>query len=133
MKVNGHFGDFQKWRTIEHRGTDYDAAIGTPVHAVLPGTVVEATNHGTGGYGNFVTIQHSDTLFTRYAHASNVEVQVGQHVEQGQEIMKSGKTGFVTGPHLHFEVLTGGIARPNARNAEYWYRDGSLVEAKGGV
>jgi murein DD-endopeptidase MepM/ murein hydrolase activator NlpD len=87
-----------------HSGQDFVVPTGTAVHAAHAGTVVTA---GWGGaYGNNIVIKHGSQLYTQYGHLSKFEVHVGQHVNTGQEIAKSGSTGNSTGPHLHFEVRT---------------------------
>jgi murein DD-endopeptidase MepM/ murein hydrolase activator NlpD len=72
------------------------------VYAVGPGTV-RATTCGDG-FGNQIVIRHRDGYFTQYAHLSRIYVRRGQRVAAGQRIGRSGATGNVTGPHLHFEV-----------------------------
>lgn len=104
-----------------HRAIDLRAAVGTPVYAAEPGTVdwVQIwdgkTKTGTQSYGNGVRIKHADyagkSLQTRYAHLSKLCVAVGDTVAEGQLIGYSGNTGNSTGPHLHFEVIWGGIRR----------------------
>ncbi|MDX2643977.1 M23 family metallopeptidase [Streptomyces sp. PA03-1a] len=92
------------WSSGYHTGVDFQASVGTPVHAAGAGTVVEA---GWGGsYGNNVVIRHADGMYTQYAHLSSLGVSVGQTVSAGQQIGLSGATGNVTGPHLHFEART---------------------------
>ncbi|MFF3560458.1 M23 family metallopeptidase [Streptomyces sp. NPDC002574] len=92
------------WSSGYHTGVDFQAAIGTPVHAAGAGTVVEA---GWGGsYGNNVVIRHADGMYTQYGHLSSIGVAVGQTVSAGTRIGLSGATGNVTGPHLHFEART---------------------------
>jgi murein DD-endopeptidase MepM/ murein hydrolase activator NlpD len=86
-----------------HQGIDIAAPVGTPVVAAAPG-VVEYSGWNSGGYGNMVEIRHPDGSMTRYAHNSRNLVQVGDEVEQGQQIAEMGSTGYSTGPHVHFEV-----------------------------
>jgi lysostaphin len=87
-----------------HSGVDLLAAVGTPVEAIAPGTVVFAGNQGT--YGNLVIINHAGKLQSRYAHLENIKVSVGQQVKQQDEIGTVGTTGKPTStqPHLHFEI-----------------------------
>ncbi|MEV5161664.1 peptidoglycan DD-metalloendopeptidase family protein [Streptomyces sp. NPDC053728] len=93
------------WSSGYHTGSDFQAASGTSVRSIGPGTVVSA---GSGGaYGNEIVIQHSDGMYSQYAHLSSLEVSAGQTVTGGQQIGLSGSTGNSTGPHLHFEVRTG--------------------------
>ncbi|MFE9728787.1 peptidoglycan DD-metalloendopeptidase family protein [Streptomyces sp. NPDC005794] len=93
------------WSSGYHTGSDFQAASGTSVRSIGPGTVVSA---GWGGsYGNEVVIQHSDGMYSQYAHLSSLEVSAGQTVTGGQQLGLSGSTGNSTGPHLHFEVRTG--------------------------
>lgn len=89
-----------------HEGVDLEASVGTPVYAVRAGTVVYADDE-MSGYGRMVIIKHSRNMFSLYAHQSKMLVRVGQHVVQDQRIALSGKTGRVTGPHLHFEIRKG--------------------------
>ncbi len=78
---------------------------GTSVKAVEAGEVLAA---GWGGsYGYQVEIRHADGRYSQYAHLSAISVRIGQQVGTGQRIGRSGATGNVTGPHLHFEVRTG--------------------------
>ncbi|MEU3370147.1 transglycosylase family protein [Streptomyces sp. NPDC006660] len=93
------------WASGYHTGVDFPVSTGTSVKAVTSGTVVEA---GWGGaYGYQVVIHHPDGRYSQYAHLSALTVKAGQKVNTGQRIGRSGATGNVTGPHLHFEVRTG--------------------------
>ena len=83
--------------------------IGSPVYASKSGTVTAAGWRGS--YGNIVTISHGGNQVTLYAHLNQVLVAVGNTVSQGQVIAHSGNTGRSTGPHLHFEIHTGGSAQ----------------------
>ena len=67
-------------------------------------------------YGNYVEIYHGNNVYSFYAHASRVQVSAGQRVSKGQQIMLSGATGNVTGPHLHFEIRTPGYRYSNCVN-----------------
>ena len=85
-----------------HRGVDLAAAVGTPVRPVLPGRVRFA---GTmSGYGNVIWIDHDESLITVYGHLSEIRVEVLQEVSKETVIALSGRSGNVTGPHLHLEV-----------------------------
>lgn len=85
-----------------HSGTDIAAEEGSPVYAVLDGIVVAA---GTAEKaGNYVKIDHGDSLVTLYCHCCEVYVENGDVVRQGEIIAGVGQTGLATGPHLHFEV-----------------------------
>ena len=94
-----------------HGAVDYSGPgiSGKPVYAVADGYVVtaKALNYS---YGNYVLIAHYNGLYTLYAHGQmgSITVKEGQRVKQGQQIMRVGSTGNSTGPHLHFEVRTGG-------------------------
>ena len=89
-----------------HKGVDVAMAYGQDVRAAAAGTVVFVGENG--GYGNMVAVRHSDGRETRYAHLSVPEVQVGDAVDEGGVLGKSGSSGRSTGPHLHFEVLFNG-------------------------
>lgn len=90
-----------------HKGVDIANATGTNIVAADAGRVVTAgwTNVG---YGNHVIIDHENGFVTLYAHMSQIGVQVGQKVNRGSSIGLMGSTGRSTGPHLHFEIRTGG-------------------------
>ncbi len=86
-----------------HAGTDFGAAMGTPVVAAYSGNVAIADL--MGGYGLAVVLDHQKFgQQTLYAHLSEIFVQPGQVVEQGTVIGRVGSTGNSTGAHLHFEV-----------------------------
>ncbi|RAM50789.1 MAG: peptidase [Hapalosiphonaceae cyanobacterium JJU2] len=87
-----------------HSGIDLLTAIGTPVNAIAPGTVVFAGDRGT--YGNLVIINHGGGLQSRYAQLESIKVSVGQQVKQGEVLGTVGQTGqpTITQPHLHFEI-----------------------------
>ncbi len=89
-----------------HRAIDYAASAGTPVRSVGDGTVVLAG--WDGSYGRKVSVRHSSTYTTNYAHLSKIAVKYGQKVTQGQVIGYVGSTGLSTGPHLHYEMVKNG-------------------------
>lgn len=88
-----------------HKAVDIAGKTGDPVKAAMSGTVLRLDNNPN--LGNFIILKH-DEYQTLYAHLSAYSVKEGQKVEQGQEIGKVGKTGYTTGPHLHFEVFRNG-------------------------
>jgi len=90
-----------------HPGIDIANDMGTPIVATADG-VVEYAGWNSGGYGNMVDINHGNGIMTRYGHASQVVVSVGQQVKRGQLIAYMGSTGFSTGPHVHYEVHING-------------------------
>lgn len=94
--------------TRAHKGVDYAAPAGTPIHAAGDGTIVY--RGWENGYGNFVLIKHNATYSTAYAHMSRFASgeRVGSHVSQGEVIGYVGMTGLATGPHLHYEVRIDG-------------------------
>ena len=90
-----------------HKGLDISNRVGTPVWAPARGTV---TFVGTdGGYGTCVMIDHGNNIVTRYAHLQKALVREGQYVQRGDVVAALGNTGRSTGPHLHYEVIVGGI------------------------
>jgi murein DD-endopeptidase MepM/ murein hydrolase activator NlpD len=89
-----------------HEGLDFTAETGTPIYAAAGGIVT--TSEQMPDYGKIVKISHGSGMETRYAHASELLVSVGDVVQKGQLIAKVGSTGRSTGPHLHFEVRRNG-------------------------
>jgi murein DD-endopeptidase MepM/ murein hydrolase activator NlpD len=90
-----------------HAGIDIAAPIGTPIFAPEGGVVVQAGP--ASGFGLAVALQHPDGTITLYGHVNQFFVSVGQTVTTGQQIAEVGNRGQSTGPHLHFEVHTGGL------------------------
>ena len=89
-----------------HSGADFAGPVGTPLYAGGDGTVIFAGRQS--GYGLMVEIQHAFGYTTRYAHMSRIRVNDGQRVSRGELIGDMGRTGRVTGPHLHYEVRRNG-------------------------
>lgn len=88
---------------IGHKGVDYAAPAGTPIHATADGTVTFAG--WQNGYGNVVILKHHGKYSTLYAHQSRIAAGIakGTQVSQGQLLGYVGATGWATGPHLHYE------------------------------
>lgn len=91
-----------------HDGIDLAAPSGSPVRAISDGVVVFADPRG--GYGNLVVVAHSGGLSSHYGHLSSMAVAPGARIKAGQIIGRVGSTGISTGPHLHFEIRTNGVA-----------------------
>jgi murein DD-endopeptidase MepM/ murein hydrolase activator NlpD len=110
MPVNGYLTDDFGVRSNPfggeshevHQGLDIAAEWGTPVNATADGIVVIAGPHS--GYGNLVSIYHSNGITTRFGHLSKINVEVGQRVKRGDLVGNVGSTGRSTGPHVHYEV-----------------------------
>jgi murein DD-endopeptidase MepM/ murein hydrolase activator NlpD len=91
----------------KHTGIDIAAREGTSITATATGTVVQT---GESEYiGKFVIIKHENSYTTIYGHCSQILTKPGKTVKKGQVIAKSGHTGRVTGPHLHFEIRKNNI------------------------
>lgn len=138
---------------IVHTGVDIDAEEGAPILAAGPGTVVSADwglfseipGNVTDPYGMAVVLRHDfgykgQTLYTVYAHMSEIIAVMGQHVETGDVLGLVGDTGITTGPHLHFEVRMGDNTFFRTYNPELWTAPpqgwgilvGRLTDDKGG-
>lgn len=108
-----------------HSGADFRASTGTSVFAVHSGKVIIG---GAGAaYGNHVVIDHGDGIWTLYAHLSSISVSAGAQVTAGQTIGKAGSTGNSTGPHLHFEVRTNGLAFNGFLDPVAWLRSHGIL------
>lgn len=88
-----------------HAGIDFAGKVNTDIVAVASGVVTWASDRY--GYGNLVEVTHGAGLATRYGHAKEITVKVGDVVKKGQVVAKMGSTGRSTGPHVHFEVMKG--------------------------
>ena len=90
----------------QHEGVDFEVPVGTPVEATAAGKVTLAGPHE--GYGLEVEVAHGGGYRTLYAHLSRVSVAPGARVKKGEVIAYSGKSGLVSSPHLHYEVMKDG-------------------------
>lgn len=90
-----------------HRGMDFVAPMGTPVHSIMPGKVIKVT-HDNKGYGNHIEVLHADSSVSKYAQLSKINVRLNQEVNQSDTIGLVGSSGTSTGPHLHFEIIKDG-------------------------
>lgn len=95
-------------RMAMHKGVDYAAKLGTPIHAAADGIIEYVGNNG--GYGKYIRIRHENNYSTCYAHISkfNADIKSGSKVKQGEVIAYVGSTGAATGPHLHYEIIHNG-------------------------
>jgi len=91
-----------------HHGVDLAANLGTPVYAISNGYVTIASY--TSANGNYVSLTHGSGYGSIYCHLDSYVVSVGAYVKQGQIIGYVGKTGWATGPHLHFEIHKDGAS-----------------------
>ncbi len=94
-----------KW----HNGLDFAAPMGTPVFAAEKGKIVATGDQDKycyrGAYGKFAVVEHDNNLTTLYAHFSLIATKQGAQVNRGDLIGYVGRTGYATGPHLHFTVF----------------------------
>jgi len=112
MPAQGTHTSNYGWRVIGgsnefHKGYDIASSLGTDILASDGGEIIHA-RYDDSGYGLSIQILHDNGTITRYAHCSEVYVEEGQRVAQGEVIAAMGSTGYVTGVHLHFEVLVNG-------------------------
>lgn len=116
LPASGHYtsGFGPRWGRV-HQGIDIANDLGTPIYAVMDGTVTAAGP--AQGFGNWVVIKHDGGEETIYGHMRYYDVQVGQRVKAGQKIASIGSEGQSTGPHLHFEVKPDGV---NHTDPEAW-------------
>lgn len=120
--VEARFADFRTYtymgKEIDrqvHLGFDLAVTQQVPIKAAQRGVVVHAAYLGI--YGNCVIIDHGLGVQTLYGHLSSIGVKVGDTVEKGQVIGRSGMTGLAAGDHLHFTVLVNGTA---VNPVEWW-------------
>ena len=93
----------------QHNGVDIGCVRGQPIWAAKAGKVLFAG--WRNGYGNVVLIEHEGPVITLYAHQEEVSVSNNYMIDKGEVLGRCGSTGWATGPHLHFEVRTGGEAK----------------------
>ena len=105
------------WR--QHKGTDYVASSGTPVRAIGDGAVVFAGRKS--GFGNVLEVRHANGAVSRYGHLRGFAkgIRRGARVGIGETVAYVGATGLATAPHLHFEVLVGGVQRDPRTALDY--------------
>jgi hypothetical protein len=128
------FGSTQAGKRDLHHGVEFLNSLGTQVLAAADGLVVVAGDdrkmlYGPyyNFYGNLVVLEHqlvgvSETVYTLYAHLSEVLVEEGQRVQAGEQIGLVGMSGVATGSHLHFEVRLGENNYRAVRNPELWLK-----------
>lgn len=101
--ITSDYGPRRMFGRSFHKGVDFGAPTGTPIYATGAGVV---TYSGwMRGYGKLVQVDHGNGYVTRYAHASQLFVEVGEQVQANQRIAAVGSTGDSTGAHLHYEVM----------------------------
>jgi len=140
--IEAKFADFRTYtymgKEIDrqvHLGFDLAVTQQVPIKAAQRGVVVHAAYLGI--YGNCVVIDHGLGVQTLYGHLSSIGVKVGDKVEKGQVIGRSGMTGLAAGDHLHFTVLVNGTAvNPVEWWDQKWMQDRvfrKIMEAGGSV
>jgi murein DD-endopeptidase MepM/ murein hydrolase activator NlpD len=104
-RITAPFGDRRSFNgklQSQHFGTDIDGDTGDPIYAANDGLVVMTRDCYSSG--TTVIVHHGGGLYTTYFHMSRIDVKPGMKVKQGQKLGLVGKTGRVTGPHLHWGV-----------------------------
>jgi murein DD-endopeptidase MepM/ murein hydrolase activator NlpD len=117
-----------------HLGFDLAVTANVPIVASQKGVIVHASDLGI--YGNCVVIDHGMGVQSLYGHLSSIGVKVGDKVEKGQQLGRSGMTGLAGGDHLHFTMLVGGQqVTPVDWWSKQWMQDRVLrkIMAAGGV
>lgn len=108
--ITSHYGKrriFNNLKRTQHLGNDFRAKVGVPIPVSNRGKVVYAGN--LFYTGNVVIVDHGMGIFTLYAHLSKIDVKEGDMIHQNQIVGLSGKTGRVSGPHLHWGVKAHGF------------------------
>ncbi|MEQ1849384.1 MAG: M23 family metallopeptidase [Candidatus Peribacteraceae bacterium] len=112
----GHLSSYESGddNSGSHNGVDIRVPVGTPIRSVANG-VIQKVSVQNGGFGTYILVRYpnvldsaaddgTSTYFATYAHLSAALVREGQIVTKGELIARSGKTGFASGPHLHFQI-----------------------------
>lgn len=102
-KVISKFGD--NLDGAPNDGVNIKAAAGTTVGAISDGEVLYAGNNLDESFGNLVVIQHEDGIISSYAHLKEISVRKGAKVKAGEKVGSVGKTGDVSYPQLHLEIM----------------------------
>lgn len=109
-RITSDFGSGREYNgkvTSRHLGTDFDGRVGAPIVATNRGRVALVARFYLAG--NVIYLDHGAGLISGYFHLSRALVKTGQIVEKGQVIGRVGRTGRVTGPHLHWIMRYGGV------------------------
>ncbi|MBI3580409.1 MAG: M23 family metallopeptidase [Ignavibacteriales bacterium] len=109
-----------------HEGLDITNESGTPVYASGDG-VIESAGRTEAGYGIMVIINHGYGYTSLYAHLSNVLVHAGQQIKRGDLIARSGRTGLVSGPNLHYEIRLNGVLQ---NPVDYFFDSAAFKESR---
>ncbi len=115
--ARGYYHNGKRIDRQVHLGVDIASVARGPVEASNRGRVVLAEEFGI--YGQCIIIDHGLGLMSLYGHLSNIEVSVGDQVEKGQEIARTGATGLAGGDHLHFGMILNGLP---INPKEWWDR-----------
>ena len=111
VDVKFQLGDGFRFREVHpvlgtprmHYGQDFIVPYGTNVYATGDGTVIES-GWNSGGFGNYIVIDHGYGLQTTYGHLSQIKVSKGTNIKRGDLIALSGNSGTSSGPHLHYQI-----------------------------
>ena len=117
VSVKFQLGDGYVFRAIHpvlgtsrmHNGQDFRVPSGTEVYATGDG-IVEEAGFSTGGFGNYIVIDHDYGFQSLYGHLSRIKVTKGMNIKRGDLIGISGDTGLSSGPHLHYQIEQRGKA-----------------------
>jgi len=115
VDVKYRLGDGFRFREVHpvygtprmHYGQDFSVPYGTDVYATGDGTVSES-GWNTGGFGNYIVIDHGYGLQSTYGHLSEIKVSKGMNIKRGDLLGLSGNSGTSSGPHLHYQIAQSG-------------------------